>query len=69
MSRSLSYLRRGLLGIALAGALGFGATTALAAPDTAARKPNTCIEGTVSCYCWGGLLECVDPGLCDSCGY
>jgi hypothetical protein len=30
MSRSLSYLRRGLLGIAFAGSLGFGATQAFA---------------------------------------
>lgn len=32
MSRSLSYLRRGLLGIAFVGSLGYGATQALAAP-------------------------------------
>ncbi len=33
MSLSLSYLRRGLLGIALTGSLGFGTTQALAAPQ------------------------------------
>ena len=33
MSRSLSYLRRGLLGIAVVGSLGFGATQAFANPD------------------------------------
>lgn len=36
MSRSLSYLRRGLLGIAFVGSLGFGATQAFATPQVAA---------------------------------
>jgi hypothetical protein len=35
MSRSVSYLRRGLLGIAFLGSLGFGATQALASPEQA----------------------------------
>ena len=33
MSRSLSYLRRGLLGITFVGSLGFGATQAFARSD------------------------------------
>ena len=38
MRRSLSYLRRGLLGIALAGSLGFGVSHAFAEPATQARR-------------------------------
>lgn len=33
MTRSLAYLRRGILGIAFAGSLGYGATQAFAAPE------------------------------------
>ena len=61
MSRSLSYLRRGLLGIALVGSLGFGATTAFAALDTTTRKPDWCADGTSYCYC---LADCVMHGTC-----
>ena len=38
MSRSLSYLRRGLPGIAFVGSLGFGTTQALAAPQQSRDK-------------------------------
>lgn len=49
MSRSLSYLRRGLLGAAVAGALGFGATQALATPaQTSAR---TVCSPEMEAYC------------------
>ena len=51
MSRSLSYLRRGLLGIAFVGSLGFGVTQALAGPATTASsycEPNECWN-----YCMG----------------
>ena len=41
MSRSLSNLRRGLLGIAVAGSLGFGTTQAFATVDRA-TTPWTC---------------------------
>lgn len=41
MSRSLSYLRRGLLGIAFVGSLGFGVTQALASPP-APSWPSNC---------------------------
>jgi hypothetical protein len=37
MSRSPIYLRRGLLALACAGALGFGATQALASPEPPTR--------------------------------
>lgn len=43
MSRSLSYLRRWLLGAALLGSLGFGVTQALATPAQDARR-NMCTE-------------------------
>ena len=50
MSRSLSYLRRGLLGIAFVGSLGFGASQAFAeskaGPATATR------------FCPIGYYEC-----------
>jgi hypothetical protein len=42
MSRSLSYLRRGLLGIALVGSLGFGATQAFATPEETAASGGSC---------------------------
>jgi len=41
MSRSLSRLRRGLLGIAFVGSLGFGASQALAA-STPTTHPYAC---------------------------
>ncbi len=61
MSRSLSYLRRGFLGIAVAVSLGFGASTAFAKADTTARKPPVCPPGTESCGMYG---ECVEYGTC-----
>lgn len=45
MSRSMDYLRRALLGIALALSLGFGATQALAAPGSPAREGTCEING------------------------
>lgn len=42
MSRSLSYLRRGLLGTAFVGSLGFGITQAVAAPRAAPPIPVAC---------------------------
>lgn len=38
MGRSFSYLRRGLLGAALAGSLGFGVSQALAVPAEASVR-------------------------------
>ena len=66
MSRSLSYLRRGLLGIAFVGSLSFGVTQALATPPKVARgycDPAYCDFG---CYqntgthgaCYGDLCWC-----------
>ncbi len=74
MSRSLSYLRRGLLGAAFVGSLGFGFTQAIAAP--ASSKANWCTQseraacqftcestygpGIVSrCYKLGSRYNCV----------
>jgi len=44
MSRSLSYLRRGLLGVAFVGSLGFGVTQALASPTQVASSGGWCTE-------------------------
>lgn len=71
MIRSLCYLRRGLLGIAFAGSLGFGATQAFASPEQAERAgscyrsgyaylPFECPEcPSGSGYCDGYNTECV----------
>ena len=63
MSRSLSYLRRGLFGIAFVGSMSFGVTQALAGPATAAASyciPEDCWE-----YCQrtnqGAGLCTIDP--------
>jgi hypothetical protein len=70
MSRSLSYLRWGLLGIAVVASLGFGATQAFATPDHGRQgfcpmvgEPTPfpeceagCPEGYVHC---SGFGECV----------
>jgi hypothetical protein len=54
MSRSFSYLRRGLLGIAVVGSLGFGATAAVAKPEMRGAGP-ICPFGMQPCPCG----ECV----------
>jgi hypothetical protein len=57
MIRSLSFLRRGILGIVFAGSLSFGAATALAGPPVPAFVP-TCNPGDVGanefCNEWCG---------------
>jgi hypothetical protein len=68
MSRSLSYLRRGLLGIAFVGSMAFGASQALAAPQRAPQAAAYCDEWQcfMACYeifrygrCgWDGYCEC-----------
>lgn len=62
MSRSLSYLRRGLLGIALVGSLGFGATQAFAEPKgEPVAAMGTCPVGMWECCmtCYGQrVLRC-----------
>ena len=45
MSRTLSHLRQGLLGAALLGSLGFGASQALATPREATGTAATCLYG------------------------
>ena len=40
MMRSIRTVRRGVLGLALAGALGFGASQALASPAAAPAAPS-----------------------------
>jgi hypothetical protein len=51
MSRSLSYLSRGILGLAFVGSLGFGATSAFAKPEPAQRI--ICPFGYQPCQCPG----------------
>lgn len=77
MSRSLSFLRRGFLGIAFVGALGFGATQALASPRAAGGPddPYCPIDDAgpyYSSYCSMGCPEgigyCGMDGRCH-CGY
>ena len=48
MSRSLSHLRRGLLGIAFVGSLGFGVSAAVAQPEVRNREPE-CGPGQELC--------------------
>lgn len=66
MSRSLSYLRRGLLGLAFVGSLGFGATHALAEPQTgAAMRVPVCPTGApYECWCDGRLTCQFEPYMC-----
>lgn len=57
MSRSLSYLRRGLLGIAVVSSLGFGATQAFGSPEQPARVGR--------CYATG--YDYYDPACANAC--
>lgn len=67
MSRSLSYLRRGLLGIAFVGSLGFGVAQAFAGPATAPSSRLHCTPMECYAQCEGlcirdpvsGHLDCV----------
>ncbi len=68
MSRSLSYLRRGLLGIAFVGSLGFGATQAFGSPNR--TQGVTCdVTGYdyPSYYCQFAM-RCDYGGWCSSYG-
>lgn len=49
MSRSLSYLRRGLLGIAFVGSLGFGATQVLASSPVSRHSDSCTIDEARDC--------------------
>ena len=63
MSRSLSNLRRGLLGIAFLGSLGFGATQAFADPSPQARRAY-CSSGAEIRAC---LNSCQSQGMLANC--
>lgn len=74
MSRSLLYLRRGLLGIAFVGSLGFGATQAVATPSRA--ESGSCLTIPIEeVYAVCGLGCPQNRGYCDwlndtcRCGY
>jgi hypothetical protein len=62
MSRSPKLLRRGILGIAFAGILGFGATQALATPTQA--RSGTCLYAPFPYDPPGGCWECEWGGYC-----
>lgn len=69
MSRSLSYLRRGLLGIAFVGSLGFGATQAFGTPSRApgaacTPKPYEYTSAYCGLGCPGGAGYCSTAGVC-----
>jgi hypothetical protein len=69
MSRSLSCLRRGLLGIAFAGSLGFGVKQAFATPPAATSyyycTPESC---DVGCFEYNGTRGWCDGWNC-WCGF
>lgn len=72
MRLSLSYLRRGLLGLAFAGSLGFGAAQAFASPS-AWPLPRYCpardyeyVTPDCNAYC-NGPGYCATYGRCE-CG-
>jgi hypothetical protein len=74
MTRSLLHLRNALLGLAVAGALGFGTSQAVAAPEQAAAV-RYCPDQGVDYYyapcgysCPGGRGYCAEGGIC-RCGY
>lgn len=58
MSRSLSHLRRGLLGVAFTGGLAFGAVEAFAEPRTDQALPPVCRVDEISCRCVTGQYYC-----------
>lgn len=62
MSRSLSHLRRGFLGIAFAGSLGFGATQVFAGPLPEARR--ACSSYAEVQWCRN---HCASMGMLSSC--
>jgi hypothetical protein len=66
MSRSLSYLRRGLLGIAFVGCMGFGAAVTLAesqaSPSAGARACPA--SAPIPCPCLGPGKCVATPDLC-----
>lgn len=70
MIQSHAWLRRVLVAAAAVGSLGFGATQALAGPDTAAAKKSCPIRGYdypyASCGigCPGGQGYCSEAGIC-----
>ena len=70
MTRSLLHLRNALLGLAVAGALGFGATQATAAPGQAdalrscPSKPYDYPYASCGIGCPGGQGYCAAGGIC-----
>ena len=69
MSRSLSYLRRGLLGIAFVGSLGFGVTQALASPVRTTALAE-CDAARCAARCnYPGMYGICTQGHCYCVGY
>ncbi len=75
MSRSLSYLRRGLLGIAFVGSMGFGVTQAWGSPNPLERGPitvATCEDlgyDYPDAFCNFGYCGSQGGGYCSAGGY
>jgi len=71
MSRSLSFLRRGFLGIVFVGSLGFGASQAYGSTEWSQTLPGTCPDMEVAyryppCaeFCGGYAGYCAEGGYC-----
>jgi hypothetical protein len=78
MRGSITYLRRGLLGAAIVGSLGFGATQALAVPRETVSQDGTCVWGDPGArsicqsYCQANYYNdgaCTRKGFCACVGY
>jgi hypothetical protein len=69
MSRSLSYLRRGLFSLAFVGSLGFGATQALANPEQWPYPYPSCELGWSIYIPQHGCPECTYGGYCNGTSY
>lgn len=76
MRSTFNTIRRAVMGLAITGTLGFGATQALASPQQA-RPPQTCPvpqDGSPTYWyqcgqgCIGGIGYCNENGIC-KCGF
>ncbi|WP_226467923.1 hypothetical protein [Luteimonas panaciterrae] len=66
MKSYLSYLRNGVMAVAVFGCLAFGASQALATSDTGANSPKgTCSQCRAECPEFGGQYI---SGRCYCCG-
>ncbi|MET0400372.1 MAG: hypothetical protein ABW277_26515 [Longimicrobiaceae bacterium] len=68
MRLSFSYLRRGILGLAFAGSLGFGAAQAVAS-EGSRPLPRTCPPRSYEYVTPDCNAYCNGPGFCATNGY